>query len=85
MKLFTLLCTSALLTAAFAADPASNNSTGAAAPLQPVSAKAIAAQKEALGINYLIAYMMFGTMTLPDALRSLALFRSEVMPAVEKM
>lgn len=45
----------------------------------------IAAQKEALGINYLIAYMMFGTMTLPDALRSLALFRSEVMPAVEKM
>jgi hypothetical protein len=26
---------------------------------------------------------MFGAMTLPDALRSLALFRSEVMPKIE--
>ncbi len=45
----------------------------------------IAAQKDALGINYLIAYMFFGTMSLPDALRSLSLFRSEVLPIVEKM
>ena len=51
MKLFTLLCTSALLTAAFAADPASNNSTNASAPLQQVSEKAMAAQKEALAIE----------------------------------
>jgi alkanesulfonate monooxygenase SsuD/methylene tetrahydromethanopterin reductase-like flavin-dependent oxidoreductase (luciferase family) len=40
----------------------------------------IEAQVGALGINYLVAYMFFGTMSLPDALRSLNLFRSEVMP-----
>jgi len=39
-------------------------------------------QAAELGINYLITYMMFGTMTLPDALRSLALFRTEVMPKI---
>jgi alkanesulfonate monooxygenase SsuD/methylene tetrahydromethanopterin reductase-like flavin-dependent oxidoreductase (luciferase family) len=33
-----------------------------------------------LGINYLLAYLFLGTMTLPDALRSLSLFASEVMP-----
>jgi alkanesulfonate monooxygenase SsuD/methylene tetrahydromethanopterin reductase-like flavin-dependent oxidoreductase (luciferase family) len=38
-----------------------------------------------LGINYLIAYMMFGTMPLADALRSMALFKSEVMPHLEKL
>ena len=45
----------------------------------------ITAQGDQLGINYMIAYMMFGTMTLPDALRSMALFRSEVMPKIEKL
>jgi len=40
----------------------------------------IARQSEALGINYLVTYMFFGTMPLADALRSLALFRSEVVP-----
>jgi alkanesulfonate monooxygenase SsuD/methylene tetrahydromethanopterin reductase-like flavin-dependent oxidoreductase (luciferase family) len=43
-------------------------------------AKAIRAQESELGINYMINYMFFGTMTLPQALRSLQLFRSEVMP-----
>ncbi len=33
-----------------------------------------------LGINYLICYMMFGTMTLADALASLELFAREVKP-----
>lgn len=33
-----------------------------------------------LGLTYLLAYMFFGTMTLADALRSLELFRTEVMP-----
>jgi alkanesulfonate monooxygenase SsuD/methylene tetrahydromethanopterin reductase-like flavin-dependent oxidoreductase (luciferase family) len=37
-------------------------------------------QSAELGINYLLTYMMFGTMPLADALRSLQLFRSEVMP-----
>ncbi len=32
----------------------------------------------------MVAYMMFGTMPLADALRSLALFRSDVMPAFAK-
>lgn len=45
----------------------------------------IEAQVDELGINYLIAYMFFGTMTLPQALRSLSLFRSEVMPKLEKL
>jgi alkanesulfonate monooxygenase SsuD/methylene tetrahydromethanopterin reductase-like flavin-dependent oxidoreductase (luciferase family) len=40
----------------------------------------IARQEAELGINYLLTYMIFGTMPLADALRSLALFRSEVMP-----
>lgn len=42
-------------------------------------------QQQAMGINYLIAYMMFGTMTLPQALRSMQLFRSEVMPKIETL
>jgi alkanesulfonate monooxygenase SsuD/methylene tetrahydromethanopterin reductase-like flavin-dependent oxidoreductase (luciferase family) len=37
---------------------------------------------QAMGINYLILYMFYGTMTLDDAQRSLALFKSEVMPAL---
>jgi alkanesulfonate monooxygenase SsuD/methylene tetrahydromethanopterin reductase-like flavin-dependent oxidoreductase (luciferase family) len=35
----------------------------------------------AIGVNYLILYMFFGTMQLADAKRSLALFQQEVMPA----
>jgi alkanesulfonate monooxygenase SsuD/methylene tetrahydromethanopterin reductase-like flavin-dependent oxidoreductase (luciferase family) len=39
---------------------------------------AIEAQIEALGINYLICYFMFGNMTLKDAMRSMDLFATEV-------
>ena len=39
---------------------------------------AIEAQIETLGINYLICYFMFGTMTLKDALRWMELFGTEV-------
>jgi alkanesulfonate monooxygenase SsuD/methylene tetrahydromethanopterin reductase-like flavin-dependent oxidoreductase (luciferase family) len=39
-------------------------------------------QTEVLGINYLISYLFFGTMTLPQALRSLHLFSTEVMPKI---
>ncbi|MFM9966929.1 MAG: LLM class flavin-dependent oxidoreductase [Burkholderiales bacterium] len=42
----------------------------------------IAQQADELGINYLLTYMMFGTMPLADALRSLSLFKTEVMPAL---
>jgi len=38
-----------------------------------------------LGINYLLAYMFFGTMSLPDALRSLQLFSTEVMPKLKDL
>ena len=37
-------------------------------------------QVRELGINYLLTYLFLGTMTLADALSSLALFKSEVMP-----
>jgi alkanesulfonate monooxygenase SsuD/methylene tetrahydromethanopterin reductase-like flavin-dependent oxidoreductase (luciferase family) len=43
----------------------------------------ITRQAGVAGINYLISYMFFGTMTLADAKGSLALFRDEVMPALE--
>ena len=33
-----------------------------------------------LGINYLLTYLFLGTMSLAEALRSLELFRTEVMP-----
>lgn len=39
-------------------------------------------QAAELGINYLLSYLLFGTMTLADALRSLQLFSSEVMPKI---
>jgi alkanesulfonate monooxygenase SsuD/methylene tetrahydromethanopterin reductase-like flavin-dependent oxidoreductase (luciferase family) len=42
-------------------------------------------QAETLGINYLIAYLFFGTMSMEDAMRSQQLFVSEVMPHLEKM
>lgn len=40
----------------------------------------LTAQAEALGVNFQSLYMFFGTMTLPQALRSLQLFKTEVMP-----
>ena len=43
----------------------------------------IARQIDDLGINYFVGYFMFGTMTLADALRSLQLFTSDVMPHFE--
>ena len=42
-------------------------------------------QVHKLGINYLIAYLFFGTMTLNDAMRSQQLFVSEIMPHLAKM
>ena len=42
----------------------------------------LARHAAAMGINYLILYMFFGTMTLDQAKRSLALFKSDVMPAL---
>jgi len=42
-------------------------------------------QTDKLGINYLLSYLFFGTMTLEQAMRSLALMRSEVMPKIERL
>ena len=42
----------------------------------------LAHHASAMGINYLILYMFFGTMSLADAKRSLELFKKEVMPAL---
>jgi hypothetical protein len=42
--------------------------------------RAVTEQAKALGINYLVTYMLMGGMTLTDALRSLRLFATEVMP-----
>jgi hypothetical protein len=38
-----------------------------------------------LGVNYLLSYLFFGTMPLADALRSLNLFSTEVMPHLAKL
>ena len=38
-----------------------------------------------IGFNYLLTYLFLGTMSFETAMRSLKLFTSEVMPAVEKM
>jgi alkanesulfonate monooxygenase SsuD/methylene tetrahydromethanopterin reductase-like flavin-dependent oxidoreductase (luciferase family) len=43
-------------------------------------AEKLAQQKHELGINYVLTYLMFGTMPLADALRSLSLFSTEIMP-----
>jgi alkanesulfonate monooxygenase SsuD/methylene tetrahydromethanopterin reductase-like flavin-dependent oxidoreductase (luciferase family) len=43
---------------------------------------AIEQQARELGINYLVSYLFFGAMTLDEALRSLELFRAEVMPKI---
>ncbi len=42
-------------------------------------------QVRELGINYLLTYLFLGTMTLADALSSLALFKSEIMPHLSKL
>ena len=42
-------------------------------------------QVEVLGVNYLLTYLFLGNMTLPDALRSLALFSTEVMPKLARL
>jgi alkanesulfonate monooxygenase SsuD/methylene tetrahydromethanopterin reductase-like flavin-dependent oxidoreductase (luciferase family) len=39
-------------------------------------------QTALLGSNYLLTYLFFGRMTLAEALRSLELFRTEVMPKI---
>ena len=38
-----------------------------------------------LGINYFLSYMFLGTMSLTDALRSLQLFSTEVMPKLSRL
>lgn len=44
----------------------------------------LARQTEELGTNYVLAYMMFGEMSLGDATRSLRLFTDRVMPRIER-
>ena len=48
-------------------------------------AREIERQAATLGINYLLSYLFLGNMTLADALRSLALFSTEVMPHLAKL
>jgi alkanesulfonate monooxygenase SsuD/methylene tetrahydromethanopterin reductase-like flavin-dependent oxidoreductase (luciferase family) len=38
-----------------------------------------------LGVNYLLTYLFMGAMSLPEAMRSLQLFSSEVMPKLAKL
>jgi alkanesulfonate monooxygenase SsuD/methylene tetrahydromethanopterin reductase-like flavin-dependent oxidoreductase (luciferase family) len=42
-------------------------------------------QVAVLGVNYLLTYLFLGNMTLPEALRSLALFSTEVMPKLARL
>jgi alkanesulfonate monooxygenase SsuD/methylene tetrahydromethanopterin reductase-like flavin-dependent oxidoreductase (luciferase family) len=42
-------------------------------------------QAKVLGVNYIVAYLFFGTMMLADALRSLQLFGSEVLPKLASL
>ncbi len=44
-----------------------------------------AAGQRSSGINYLLTYLFLGTMSLADALRSLGLFSTEVMPHLAKL
>src|SRR5262249_34800780 len=46
---------------------------------------AIERQAAELGFNYLLTYLFLGTMTLADALRSLQLFATEVMPKLARL
>jgi hypothetical protein len=45
----------------------------------------ITKQMTKIGANYLLTYMFLGTMSLVDAMRSLKLFKAEVMPKLERM
>ena len=47
--------------------------------------RAIVEQVRELGINYLLAYLFFGTMALADAMRSRALFATEILPRLEAL
>jgi alkanesulfonate monooxygenase SsuD/methylene tetrahydromethanopterin reductase-like flavin-dependent oxidoreductase (luciferase family) len=51
---------------------------------QTVRAEIVKQVKE-LGVNYLLTYLFLGTMSLTDALRSLGLFSTEVMPHLAKL
>jgi alkanesulfonate monooxygenase SsuD/methylene tetrahydromethanopterin reductase-like flavin-dependent oxidoreductase (luciferase family) len=42
-------------------------------------------QVRALGVNYLLSYLFLGSMTLNEALRSLALLATEVMPKLARL
>ena len=42
-------------------------------------------QTAELGINYLLTYLFLGTMSLAEAVRSLELFRTEVMPKLARL
>jgi len=42
-------------------------------------------QVKELGVNYLLTYLFLGAMSFKDAMRSLELFRDEVMPDVAKL
>jgi hypothetical protein len=42
-------------------------------------------QVHVLGAIYLLTYLFFGTMTLNEALRSLQLFATEVMPKLAQL
>jgi alkanesulfonate monooxygenase SsuD/methylene tetrahydromethanopterin reductase-like flavin-dependent oxidoreductase (luciferase family) len=42
-------------------------------------------QADKLGLNYLLTYLFFGNLTLAQALRSLELMRTEVMPKLERL
>jgi len=42
-------------------------------------------QARDIGFNYLLTYLFLGTMSLKEAMRSLELFRTEVMPHLEKL
>jgi len=45
----------------------------------------IESQTGELGINYLLTYLFFGNLTLEQAMRSLKLFSTEIMPKLEKL
>jgi hypothetical protein len=47
--------------------------------------RTIERQVAELGINYLLTYLFFGTLTLDQALRSLKLFGSDVMPTIANL
>jgi len=47
--------------------------------------RALTAQAERLGLNYLLAYLFFGTMSYADASRSQQMFVKEVMPALAEI